>query len=338
LIIEVPMNTTGIIGHTRQLDILNLLFWNKTIPHTMLFTGMTGIGKKLVARRFLTALFCGAKEPPCLECPACLQAAGRTLPDIIELSPDDKGNIPIGDTDRSEEGSVRWLIDRLSKKSLSGKFGVLIDGAELISVPGQNALLKTIEEPQEGAHIIITTSKKSLILPTIQSRCMELSFNPLSSEEIKEVLARRSGSSDPEFISALSGGSAEIALILSKSDTRDMISEICGEIGQHLSKGERLKFDFTSLQKKISMDNLLSILINIYRAILSSSIADAPLDSYLTDIIIEDRQKLIKLIKILLALKKGLANNLNIRNALKGMLYSIDTFDGFGLPKLDYMQ
>ena len=31
-----------------------------------------------------------------------------------------------------------------------------------------------------------------------------------------------------------------------------------------------------------------------------------------------------KLIKILLALRKGLTNNLNIRNALKGMLYSID--------------
>src|SRR5208337_5161192 len=133
------MNTTGIIGHTRQLDILNLLFWNETIPHTMLFTGMTGIGKKLVARRFLTALFCAAEEPPCMKCPACLQAAGKTLPDIIELTPDDKETIPIGDTDRSEEGSVRWLIDRLSKKSLSGKFGVLIDRAESISIPGQNA-------------------------------------------------------------------------------------------------------------------------------------------------------------------------------------------------------
>ncbi len=332
------MNTTGIIGHTRQLEVLSLLFWHKTVPHTMLFTGMAGIGKKLVARRFLTALFCAGEKPPCLKCPACLQAASRTLPDFIELSPDDKGNIPIGDADRGEQGSVRWLIDRLSRKSVSGKFGVLIDGVESISIPGQNALLKTIEEPQEGAHIIIITSQKSQVLPTIQSRCMELPFNPLSNEEVKQVLAHQSGQSDTELVSALSGGSAEIALILANTDTRDLIYGICGEIGRNLSKGERLKLDIAPIQKKVSMDNLLSILINVYRALLSSSIFGASLSGFPAGVEIEDRQKLMKLIKILLALKKGLANNLNIRSALKGMLYSIDNFDGLGLPKLDQMQ
>jgi DNA polymerase-3 subunit delta' len=329
------MNTTGIIGHKRQLDVLNLLFWNNTIPHTLLFAGMAGIGKKLIARRFLAALFCKSDSPPCLQCPACLQAAGNTLPDIIELAPDEKGTIPIGSTDRSEEGSVRWLIARLSKKSLSGTFGVLIDGAEAISIPGQNALLKIIEEPQEGAHIIIITANKSLILPTIQSRCTELPFNPLSYEEIKQVVAFQAVSYDPELISALSGGSAEIALALTKGDMLEIISGICREITLCLSGGARLELDLTSMQKKISMDGLLSILINIYRTILESLIRNAPLHSYLADLKIQDRQKLTKLIKILLALKKGLTNNLNIRNALKGMLYSIDSFDGFGLPKLD---
>ncbi|OHD67935.1 MAG: hypothetical protein A2W19_06720 [Spirochaetes bacterium RBG_16_49_21] len=329
------MNTTGIIGHKRQLDTLSLLLWNNTVPHTMLFTGIAGIGKKLVARRFLAALFCPGQEPPCLQCPACIQAAGKTLPDMIELHPDEKGTIPIGGADRVEEGSVRWLIGRLSKKSMSGKYGVLINGAEAISIPGQNALLKTIEEPQAGAHIIIIASNKSLVLPTIQSRCMVLPFNPLGSDEMKQILANASGSSDPELIAELSGGSMEIAIILSQDGMLEVIAGICRDITRHLNAGAVLTLDFSALQKKINMDVLLSILLNIYRSILAPEIMSAPLHPYLADLRIPQIQKLRKLIKILLALKKGLANNLNIRNALKGLLYSIERFDGFGLPKLD---
>ena len=329
------MNTSGIIGHKRQLDILNLLIWNKTIPHTMLFAGTDGIGKKLIARRFLSSLFCTDKEPPCLRCPSCLQAAGGTFPDIIELAPNEKGTIPIGDADAGEEGSVRWLIDRLSKRSLTGRYGVLIDAAESISIPGQNALLKTIEEPQAGAHIIIIASNKSLILPTIQSRSMELPFSPLGCDEVKEVLTRGPGSIDPDLIAALAGGSVGIALLLSQGSMLENIAGICREITLHLTSGAALHLDFSAIQKKVGMDHLLVVLINMYRTILLSSIKNIPLHSYLSGLHIADRQKLTKLIKILLALKKGLANNLNIRNALKGMLYAIDAYDGFGLPKLD---
>ena len=185
------MNTAGIIGHSRQIKILEVLRRNDDIPQTILFSGKSGIGKKLVARRLLASLFCEAGDPPCLKCPSCLQAAGGTFPDIIELGPDEKGSIPIGDADRSEPGSVRWLIDRLSKKSISGTYGVLIDGAESISAAGQNALLKTIEEPQAGAHIIIITANRSLILPTILSRCMNLPFYPACAVRGEGGLRRR---------------------------------------------------------------------------------------------------------------------------------------------------
>ncbi len=329
------MNTTGIIGHTRQLDILSMLVWNNTVPHTMLFTGIPGIGKKIIARRVLAALFCPAEGPPCMQCPVCLRVEGKTLPDLIELSPDEKGTIPIGGAERREEGSVRWLIDRLSKKSMSGKYGVLIDGAESISVAGQNALLKTIEEPQEGAHIIIIASNKSSILPTIISRCMQLSFNPLGRDEVKLLLARAQVSADPGLIAELSGGSMETALVLSQEGVLEHVADICRAITRHLSSGEVLALDFSAIQKKMSMDVLISVLINAYRNVLSSSVMNAPLHPYLADMRIPHTQKLVKLIKILLALKKGLANNLNVRNALKGLLYSLDRYDGFGLPTLD---
>jgi hypothetical protein len=330
------MNTVGIIGHIRQLKFLELLRRNDTIPHTMLFSGKSGIGKKLVARRFILSLFCRGAEPPCLRCPTCLQAMNMTFPDIIELQPDEKGAIPIGAANRTDPGTVRWLIDRLSKKSITGIYGVIIDGAESISTGGQNALLKTIEEPQAGAHIIIITENKSLILPTILSRSMELAFNPLDAADVKRVMAAEgAGAADPDLISELSGGSVETALLLSRESTLSGIAGICREITSYLLRNQGLRLDMAALQKKISMEQILSILLNAYRSILSSSISGAPLHPFLAEFTIPDRKKITKIIKILLALRKGLANNLNIRSALKGMLYSMEEINDFSLPKLD---
>lgn len=329
------MKTTGIIGHARQLKVLSLMLESGTAPHSMLFSGRSGIGKRLIARRFLAALFCGAGDPPCLACPSCLQAAGGTHPDIIELAPDEKGNIPIGDADRSEPGTVRWLIDRLSKKSVSGRYGVLIDCADVIRPDGQNALLKTIEEPQAGAHIIIITSNKSLILPTILSRSLDLAFSPLSTDEVRDVLAAGGTAGDRGLAAALSGGSLETALALSDEGVLAGVREVCGEITSYLARGESLRLDLAALQKKIGMDQLLSILLTVYRALLMPGLGGEPAHPFLAEYDVPDRQKLAKLIKILLALRKGLANNLNIRNALKGMLYAIDGMDGYGLPAPD---
>ncbi|MBP7737440.1 MAG: hypothetical protein KA369_15775 [Spirochaetes bacterium] len=330
------MNTLGIIGHTRQLNILELLRARRGVPAAMLFSGRSGIGKKLIARRLLAALFCGAGDPPCLACPSCVQIAGGTFPDMIELLPDEKGTIPIGGADRNEAGTVRWLIDRLSKKTVSGTYGVLIDGAENISIGGQNALLKTIEEPQEGAHIIIITANKSLILPTILSRCMELSFNPLSGGEVRQVL-EASGEAPAEsgLAAELSGGSVELALLLSDDAVLGGIGTLCGEISACVNRGEGLGLDMAAIQKKAALDQVLTVMVNAYRAILAADIGGSPLDPFIEKLRIDDRQKLVKLIKILLALRKGLANNLNIRGALKGMVYAIDSVDELGLPRLD---
>jgi DNA polymerase-3 subunit delta' len=329
------MEKDGIIGHSRQLRILESLLWSGKVPHTLLFFGMPGIGKKIIARQFLNTLFCPGEKPPCLDCAVCSQVMNKTFPDIIELQPDSKGTIPIGSPEGTDPGSVRWLISRLSKKSLSGRYGVLIDGAEGISRAGQNALLKTIEEPQAGTVIIIVTSNKTLLLPTIISRCTVLPFNPLTDNEVKEVLAARDISADIDLLTDLAGGSVDIALMLAEEKTMAGIQEICREISSHLAGGSRLNLELSDLQKKIGIENTLTILTNIYRTMLLTSLSEDGGHPAIRDIAIADTGTIIKIIKILLALRKGLTNNLNIRNTLKGMLYSLDSITGFGLPELD---
>jgi DNA polymerase-3 subunit delta' len=55
----------------------------------------------------------------------------------------------------------------------------IIDEAELIDRTGQNALLKTLEEPPPRTYIILVTCRPDELLPTIHSRCQHVRFGPL---------------------------------------------------------------------------------------------------------------------------------------------------------------
>ncbi|MGB9911048.1 MAG: hypothetical protein ACPLKP_00340 [Microgenomates group bacterium] len=78
---------------------------------------------------------------------------------------------------KGEENSIQIETIREIKKWLTLKpyFGkgkvVIIQNGEKLTLPAQNALLKTLEEPPSNTLIIITTQMPELILPTILSRC-----------------------------------------------------------------------------------------------------------------------------------------------------------------------
>ncbi|MCP4133129.1 MAG: hypothetical protein GY754_19335 [bacterium] len=337
------MNREGITGHRLQVRRLEIMMEKNMVAQTMLFSGMPGIGKKKVALRLLKNLFCAASDPPCLTCSTCIAIAKGTFPDVIELHPDEKGKIPIGNAEKKEEGSVRWLIDKMTRKSVSGQYGAIINGIDRVSIEGQNALLKTIEEPPEGAHIILTVTNKSQILPTILSRCSLVPFYPLGENEMREILANHGmDNSRIGLIPEFSGGSVELALLLADEAVFNEIIAFAGMISRYLENGGSLNFDIKTIQKNTGItdvDNIIMILVNIYRMLLRQyigrdGVSSNENDPVISSIVVRDFQKLSKIIKILLALRKGYSNNLNIKSTLKGMLYSIDTMNEIGVPEL----
>lgn len=67
---------------------------------------------------------------------------------------------------------VRNIQKKILLRPFKGKTkAVVIDAYESITTEAQNALLKVLEEPPANTIIIIATSKKELLLPTIISRC-----------------------------------------------------------------------------------------------------------------------------------------------------------------------
>ncbi len=86
---------------------------------------------------------------------------------------------------------IRNLASWARMKSVDGKNTVIIENADRMLESVRNALLKILEEPPEGTVFILTTSRKSSIMPTILSRVRQYAFSertlPNQQDVIKKV-------------------------------------------------------------------------------------------------------------------------------------------------------
>ncbi|MDY6969857.1 MAG: hypothetical protein SVR08_14530, partial [Spirochaetota bacterium] len=201
----------------------------------------------------------------------------------------------------------------------------------------QNALLKTIEEPHENVYLILVSSSKGKLLPTLISRCFELKFQSLSESETIDVLKSIDISQeiiDP--IASISNGSIETAVLLSNEEVLSEVMNLCSNISSFLNNRSVFNIDFTAIRKKVDARHLIDILINIYRYNLLCMIKGEGDVLYFKDIYIKDYQMIFYLLKILLAIKMKEVYNLNIKYAFKGMLYSIYKNDFQDITKKNF--
>jgi len=311
------MNTDGILGHSRQIDYLRRLSDRGTIPGCLLFHGVSGIGKKLIARRFFQAMFC--VQGGCGTCVTCRQIESGVFSDVVELLPNEKNTIPVGDID--QEGTVRWLTGRMSRRSWTGRYGVLIDGMEHVSVHGQNALLKLIEEPPEGACCVLLATDRSRVLPTILSRSFEIAFYPLENRELADILKNQVP--DAQRLASVlpgAGGSAELAILLSQKEVWEETLNLATSLGDAV-RGGYFTADPSSLQKIFGAEELVTVLENIFREARNAYFRNENLTDSLKSLAVLSGEDLVRIGKILLVLRKGMGNNPNLKYALKGMAY-----------------
>ena len=83
---------------------------------------------------------------------------------------------------------IRNIKTFLGQKSInSEKKIVLISDAHLLNESASNCLLKTLEEPNNGIFILLT-SKLNLLLDTIISRCQIVRFRSFPSKQMETIL------------------------------------------------------------------------------------------------------------------------------------------------------
>lgn len=166
----------------------------------------------------------------------------------------------------------RWL--KLKTAGASGiRRVVIIEEASLLSLEAQNALLKTLEEPNEDTLFILTAPNKINLLPTIVSRCQQIWVHPIPFSQAVQFY----NNSSPQKVEAawrLSQGGSSLLDALLKEDSahplRQSINQAKTLLGQ--SRYERLlwldQLNPNKFEALLLLEALSKVLAALYRSAL----------------------------------------------------------------------
>ncbi|OON93834.1 MAG: hypothetical protein ATN31_05155 [Candidatus Epulonipiscioides saccharophilum] len=197
----------NIIGHERIKNYFNKVIEKNKLSHSYIFEGKEGIGKKTLAWELAKLLLCEqilTSDNPyhpisaCECCPACHLVAAKTHPDYIEIEKD---------TQFTKIDTIKEkLLNEIYIRPYKGKYKIfVINEAESLNATGQNAILKTIEEPPPYLIIILITTNIEILLPTVRSRCINLLFNDLSDTDLQTYCKQNSIPINPKQLKFAQG-------------------------------------------------------------------------------------------------------------------------------------
>lgn len=192
----------------------NLLKSGKLNP-TLLISGPSSVGKTTLAYIISAAIECERPNPfACGNCLSCRKIKKGLFPDLryITLKEMDTGKMRtqiVIEQVRDDILKVAELPPYEGKKLI-----FIIEPAEALNSSCQNALLKILEEPPEYVQFILIAKEVSRLLPTVRSRCQEISLKELTFEETYNIAKKLKFVEDAKKAAEVSRG--RMGLIISE--------------------------------------------------------------------------------------------------------------------------
>ncbi|EOL42822.1 DNA polymerase III, delta' subunit [Enterococcus caccae ATCC BAA-1240] len=297
--INIRMNEAFVLSEQQPLlyQQLQKSFEHGRLAHAYLFEGDTGTGKKEFGLWMAKHVFCTnlMDNNPCNQCNNCLRINDNEHPDVLRIGPD-------GQTIKVDQ--IRSLKAEFSKSGVETAQKVfLIEQADKMSVGAANSLLKFLEEPEGKVLAILETTSLAKILPTIQSRCQVLHFQPLVKEKLVHALTESGINKITANLLAELTNSFDKAVEISQDEWFNEAREITQQWFDYMIKDDLQAFVYVQKkmvkvfkekdQQALSFDLLLAY----YRKQLTESVAQEQLKKVIeqqaqrVELILKARQK-----------------------------------------------
>lgn len=178
-----PRRLADLVGQRHVTAVLQKALQSRRVPHQLLFSGGSGLGKTTVARVVAAALLCEnpVEGDACGVCESCLDIfePSRSHPDVVEFDAASNG----------QKEQIRELAARALTSPVRGEHRVyIIDEAHGLSQGGGQAFLKLLEEPPAHVVFMLATTDPEKMLKTNRGRCVEFELARPSDEELAEHL------------------------------------------------------------------------------------------------------------------------------------------------------
>ncbi len=157
-----PTKFSDVIGQKEAVQQINVMGKSKSIPHVIMFTGPSGVGKTTLARILRVKLKCDDmdfEEKNASEC--------RGIDEV-----------------RSIQKTIRCSSFK------GGPRVILIDEAHGLTGDAQEALLKVLEETPPHVYFMICTTNPGKLKATLKSRCTEIKCKAVGVADLKLAIKR----------------------------------------------------------------------------------------------------------------------------------------------------
>jgi len=155
------------------------------VAHAYLFEGPRGTGKRELALYYTKVLLCEnvIDANPCGSCRNCKRVDSGNHPNVYIIEPEETS---------IKKHQIQQLQEEFAKTAVESNRKIyIIDHADKMTTNAANSLLKFLEEPVSITTAFLLTEQVQQILPTIQSRCQSIHFNPLPVRFFEEHLHQK---------------------------------------------------------------------------------------------------------------------------------------------------
>lgn len=299
------------------LDVLLGAYADQAAPHALLLSGPQGLLKEHLALFLAQSFLCASPDRrPCGDCGVCRRVLSGSYGNLLKLGLEKKEkSIKID--------QLRRVLDQLALNPLErGARFVLVIDADLLTPQAQNALLKSLEEPDQGSYFILTTANEQAVLPTVLSRCLVQRLLPWPLERSARFLIEQ-GIDEKEALALAEAASGYPgrALALREDPRREALARLMEESFlsvRALKDIPRISFMLKDIREEAG--HLLDLLEQQAQRALSARMLGKPLPPALKD---AGASALKTLIEDIYTARRYLASNVSWQAVADRLLFTI---------------